>query len=87
MKIVTISSKNQITLPVSVMAALGLTAKSKVFIRAKDDKVVIEPVKKSVVEKVGGSLTHLVPKDKLGVSLKEIDEVTRNAVARHLATK
>jgi AbrB family looped-hinge helix DNA binding protein len=87
MKIATISSKNQITLPVSIMKALGLTAKSKVYIRVKDDKVVIEPVSKSVVEELGGSLTHLVSKDKLGKSLSEIDEVTRTEVAKHLATK
>jgi len=87
MKLVTISSKNQITIPAEYLRSLGLSSSSKVLVEKKNKKILLTPVKKSIVDEVAGSLTHLIPKGKLGKTLKGIDEGTRNAVVKHLAKK
>lgn len=87
MKLATISSKNQITLPVNIMNTVGLTAKSRVFIRVKGDQVVIEPQRQSVVESVGGSLNQYVTPDRLGKTTKEIEEIAFTRAAEEMARK
>lgn len=87
MKIVTISSKGQITIPKEYLSALGLKAKSKAFIEKDSEKVTLKPIKGSVVEETAGSLTRYVHPSKLGKSIKEIDKETKRLYAKHLAKK
>lgn len=87
MKIVTISSKSQITIPKDFLIALSLKPKSKILMEKKDEELSLRPIKKSVAEELAGSLTKFVHPSKLGKSIKEIDEETRKIVAKHLAEK
>ena len=66
----TISSKNQITLPKSILSELGLKAGSKLMIKPKDHQIILEPRMKSMTQyykglgksawkKIGGGEKHL----------------------------
>lgn len=85
MHIATISSQRQITLPQRMLALLKVDAMDKLLIRVKAGKLVAEPMKSSLVAETSGSLLHLVPPEKRGKSLKEIDEYVRKKVAAELA--
>lgn len=85
MNIVTISSKNQITLPKDLLASLGVGVKSQLLIDKESENIVLKPLKKSIVEEVGGSLRKYIDPKKLGVPFSEIMEETKKIVARKLA--
>ncbi len=87
MKLVTLSSKNQITLPKSLLQQLGVTSKSKLLIEAKGDSLVVKPVRQSIVDATAGSLTKYISPDKFGKSLEEIMEETRKLVVKDLVKK
>ncbi len=87
MKLVTLSSKNQITLPKSLLQQLGVKSKSKLLIEAKEDSLVVKPVRQSIVDATAGSLNKYISPDKLGKSLEEIMEETRKLVVKDLAAK
>ena len=55
MTVVVISEKGQITIPASVRKALGLKPKAKLEVEARDNEVVMRPVK-SILD-LGGSLS------------------------------
>lgn len=66
----TISSKNQITLPKVILEELGLKAGSKLMIKPKDHRIILEPRTKSLTQyykglsksawkKIGGGEKHL----------------------------
>ena len=85
MNIVTLSSKNQITLPVALLQLFGIQPKSRLIVQAKDDVIVMKPIKKSVVEETAGILSKYVPASKRGVAWKTIMEETKKIVAKELA--
>jgi bifunctional DNA-binding transcriptional regulator/antitoxin component of YhaV-PrlF toxin-antitoxin module len=85
MKVVTISSKNQITLPAQVLAHLGVSAHDKALVEKQGDTIVVTPLKTSVVDQVSGSLRSQIPQSKQAASLKEIDQTVRKKVAKKLA--
>ena len=87
MKIVTISSKRQVTIPKSFLEVLGLESYGKAILEKEKDKVVIKAMKKSVVDQVGGSLRKYVPKSKLGIPFSKVRQKTQKEVAKYLATK
>lgn len=87
MNIVTISSKNQITLPAQLLRDLGLAPKKKLIVQRQSDAIVMQPLKKSVASELAGSLTKYVPKSKLGKSWKEIMEETKKIAAKELVEK
>ncbi|MBU0569980.1 AbrB/MazE/SpoVT family DNA-binding domain-containing protein [Patescibacteria group bacterium] len=83
MKIVTISSKNQITIPKDMLLALDLKAKSKAIVEKKDGVLTFTPIKGSVVEETAGSLRKYVHPSKLGKSVAEIEDAVGKIIAKH----
>ncbi len=72
----TISSKNQITLPKSLLEEVGLKIGNKLIIKIKDNKIVLEPQPKSLTQyykglgreswkKLGGGESYLKKERKL----------------------
>lgn len=87
MKIATVSSKGQITLPRSLLRDVNITLKSKVLIKRSNGFIVIQPIKKSVVEETAGSLAKYIPKEKRGVPFAKIREITQKLAAEELVKK
>lgn len=87
MKIATISSKGQITLPRSLLRDLNIVPKSKVLIKRSNGFLVIQPIKKSIVEQTAGSLAKYIPPDKRGVSFAKIREITQKLAAEELVKR
>lgn len=85
MNVVTISSKNQITLPAVVLRQLGIGPKKKLFVNQVADSVVLRPIKKSVVEETAGSLNKFIDPKLLNSSWRKIMEETKFATAKKLA--
>jgi len=85
MRIVTLSSKHQITIPRSLLRELQVSPRSKMLIKAEGDAIVVKPLKKSVVDEVAGSLAKYVSPSKRGVPFSKIMEITKNKVAAKLA--
>lgn len=87
MRIVTVSSKRQITLPAELLAHLDIEPRAKILIEEEKNSIRLRPIKKSVVDELAGSLTKYVHPSKLGVPLKVIMEETKKKVAKDLAMK
>lgn len=85
MKIVTLSSKNQITIPKEVVQRLELLTTRKLLIEYNDKEVILKPLTSSIVEQTAGSLTKYIPKNKLGKSFKTIMEITKRKAAKEIA--
>ena len=86
-RIATLSSKNQITIPVDFLMALGASLQKKFLLESQNETIIMRPLKTSVVEQLAGSLTKYVSPDKLGVPFKTIMEETKKKTARYLAHK
>ena len=87
MKIATISSKGQITIPQVLLKQLALKPKGKVLVQREKDNIVLKPIKRSVADRLAGALTQYVHPSKLGVSFDVIMEETKKIVAKELAEK
>lgn len=87
MKIVTLSSKNQIALPYSMTTLLGLKPKQKIMIEFIKNEIVLKPLNLSIVEQTAGSLTQYVQPSKLGKDMGTIMKETKKRTARYLALK
>lgn len=87
MNIVTISSKNQITLPVEILQSLGIGSGEQVLVREEDKEIVLKPIKGSIVNEVAGSLTKYIDPAKQGVPFETIMEETRKLAAKKLSQK
>ncbi len=81
---VTLSSKNQVTLPVSLLSVFGMEPKDKFLVEKKSDVIILKPVKGYVTDKFVGALAKYIPKNKKGESWEKIMTQTRKKVARHL---
>lgn len=84
MKLSTLSSKGQITIPAHLLSHLGLQPGSKLLIDRMDDILIIKPVNTSVTHELAGSLNRYVDSSKLGISLTQIMAQTKQAVAKKL---
>jgi len=84
MKITTISSKNQITIPKEMLLLLGLKHKDKLLIDRKGEELVLKPIKSSLVKQTAGSLDQFVSYPKLKKSFKEIMRITKKKTAKKL---
>lgn len=74
------TSKGQITLPKEIRTKLGLRQGDRVrFVIEEDGRVRLMPAKRDISELVG-----IVPRPKRSLSLEELDEAVRLAVARHV---
>ena len=74
MQIATITSKNQLTLPVDIVRKIGLEVGQKVIVSEEGGKVVITPAE-DLVEELAGSLK--MPKKWKGRSMEEIIEKSK----------
>lgn len=77
MKLVTISTKNQITIPQDMLVLLGLTSKQKLLIEARESDLILRPLTSSIVDQTAGSLTSYVDSSKLKKSFKTIIKETK----------
>jgi AbrB family looped-hinge helix DNA binding protein len=74
------TSKGQITLPKEIRTKLGLRQGDRVrFVIEDDGRVRLLPAKRDISELVG-----IVPAPKRSLSLDEMDEAVKLAVARHV---
>lgn len=87
MKIVKISSKNQITIPGEFLLRLNLKPMEKFVLEAEADVLVMKPLKNSIVKQTAGSLTKFVSPSKLGVPFSKILKEAKKKTAAKLAKK
>lgn len=85
MRVVTISSKQQITIPKEFLLVLGLKHQGKFILEAQEEVLVMRPLKTSIVEQTAGSLTNSVSPSKLGASFSTILKATKKKTAAKLA--
>lgn len=85
MKIVKMSSKRQITIPVDFTKKLKLKPQQKFILETENGELKARPLRKSIVDKLAGSLSKLVPPSKKGVPFSKIREETRKIVAAKIA--
>lgn len=87
MKIATISSKGQITIPKDIQRSLNVGQGSKVMLYPDRNVLMIKPLTNSIVEQTAGSLQSYIPKDKFALPFSKIKEETQKLVAFELAKK
>lgn len=85
MNIVTLSSKQQITLPQEILIQLAFEPGSKLLLETDKEKIVLTPIKKSIVDQLGGSLARYVALKKRGVAFEQVLKETKSIVAKKLA--
>ncbi len=85
-KAATISSRYQITLPVSLCRRLRLNRRDRLLIADDRGRIVLTPMG-SIVQQTAGSLTKYIAPQLLGKPWDEIMETTKHRVATYLATK
>jgi len=81
----TLSIKNQITLPKFILDLLNIESGDKLLVHAEENSISLEPVGKSVVDSLAGSIK--IPRDKKGVPFEKALSVTKKKVAQKLAYK
>lgn len=87
MKIVTLSSKKQITIPNDFLISLGAQSVNKFLLKQDKDVIIMKPLKISMTDQLAGSLNKYISADKLGVPFEKIMEETKKIVAKKLATE
>ena len=87
MKIATISSKGQITIPKDVQNILNITHGSKVILYPDKNVLMIKPLKTSIANQTAGSLKKFVNPKLLGVSFAKAREETQKLAATELGEK
>ncbi len=85
MKLATISSQRQITLPKALLKALDLEVKDRLFLMVENKQLIAKPITKSIVNELAGSWADQVAAGKKGQSFKEIMQSTKKNTARKLA--
>ena len=85
MNIVTLSTNNQIAIPSYLLHDLDFGPGNKLIIQKMGNKISLEPMKKSVVDSVSGSLLHLIPSNKRGTSWEKIIAIAKTAKAHEKA--
>jgi len=73
-QLATITSKRQLTIPVSIFQELGLKEGERVVVSKEKGKMTIQPIKK-LVEELAGSVA--VPKKFRGLSIEKIIELAK----------
>lgn len=85
MKIVTLSSKRQITIPKYILEDRILRPGDRLIIQREQDGLLIKPIGTSVVRETAGSLGQYIPSVKRGVSLSVILRETKKKTSKKLA--
>lgn len=84
MKIVTVSSKRQITIPKDLLVGLNLQPRARLILEEENGALMMKPLRKSVVEQTAGSLTPYVSSAKFGLALAKIIKETKRKTAAKL---
>lgn len=87
MQLVTISSQRQITIPADMLGQLGVDKLDKLFLTIEEEKLVAKPQKGSLVDRLAGSLSHLVPKSMQKISTDKAIEIARDIRAKEIANE
>jgi AbrB family looped-hinge helix DNA binding protein len=87
MLISTLSSKNQITIPKDILLSFGIKSKDQLLIEKDEEKIILRPIKSSIIDGLAGSLTKKISKKKLKKDFKEIERQTRKKTAYKLVKK
>ena len=85
MKIVTLSSKRQITIPKHILGDRILLPGDRLIIQKEQYGLSIKPLGTSVVRETAGSLGQYISSAKRGVSLAEILRETKKKTSKKLA--
>lgn len=84
MKVATVSSKGQITIPKDIQNRLHMQTNSKVMLYPEQDFLVIKPLQQSIVDQTAGSLAQYVSPAKKGKLFADILHETQKATAKSL---
>ena len=87
MKIATISSKGQITIPKDIQELMNVTHGSKVMLYPDKNILMIKPLKNTIAEQTAGSLKKYIDPKKLGLPFAKVREETQKIAAVELAKK
>lgn len=88
MNIVTVSSKNQITIPKQMLRRMKIASHRRLVVEQKKHNVIVlRPLTKSIVEEVGGSLSKYLAVRKRAVSFSHILKTTKEITSKKLARK
>ena len=79
LQVATITSKMQLTLPVSIARKIGLKSGQKVAVSEKEGKITLTPIR-SLIEELAGSVT--VPSKLKG---KSVDGIIHIAKSEHFS--
>lgn len=82
---VKISSKNQITLPKSILKLLDLVSGDRLIVKHDLGEIRLRPLSTSIVEDVAGGI--YVSESKKNVSFEKALAATKKSVSRKLAQK
>lgn len=85
MQLVTLSSQNQITIPVEILRAFNVKSGDKLLIEKEAQAIKIKAAGESVVNRLAGSIN--IPKSKQGVHFDKVLKQTKKRVARKLANE
>lgn len=85
MKVVTVSSKRQVTIPKRLLNILNVEPGSKLVLKVQKDLLIAQPLGTSVVEQTAGSLTASVSRSRFGVPFPQALKKTKQIVAKDLA--
>lgn len=85
MKIVTLSSKRQITIPKHILGDRVLRPGDRLIIQKEQDGLSMKPLGTSVVRETAGSLGKYISSAKRGVSLSAILRETKKKTSKKLA--
>lgn len=85
MPIVKLSSQRQITIPKWMLELIGAKAHDKLVVKFEDNRLILELIKKDLVEELAGSLAHLVPPDKRNIPIEEAIKMAKDIAAQHIA--
>lgn len=86
MQVATISSKRQITLPKDLLVSFGIKPGAHVILQSQKEGVLVQPLRKSIVEEVAGSLASYIPSSKRNLPFSKIMEETRKKTAKKLVS-
>lgn len=85
MKIVTLSSKRQITIPKHILGEKILRPGDRLLIQREQNGLLLKLLGTSVVHETAGSLGKYIPSTKRGVSLSVILRETKKKTSKKLA--
>lgn len=87
MNIATVSSKRQITIPKSLLEAIGIYPLGKITLEKDRKMIVLKPLTKSIIEQTAGSLRKYVDPSLLGKSIKDEEDAIGMIIGKHAASE